>query len=249
VGGVDNDIITDPGDNSDRVMYTTSNLWGPFHNCDGDKIPAAYSVTGNDCYVNVINGNYSTDALHLFEVNTTPDPDQLSCPALPGRPAAERERSILTDLTTQLGLTSPLSCVMADYSVFRAQATLYILANGGGDTYHLIALTPGPDGVFGEYPTAGTCDDVAVGYTFGEPGAGNSYQVERQHITWESAPGDTTLLNIHGSYNTGYTASAYDPNTRYIYLHGSGDYANGIIIKDISSRTTPPPAGSVVTVH
>ncbi|MCX7592122.1 MAG: hypothetical protein N2255_10900 [Kiritimatiellae bacterium] len=246
-GGSDSNIITaEPGDTN---LYDTGKTFAwYYYNSGGTFLPTARSLTGNDGFIVVRNGGGAPfQALMWLEVDTTPNPDQWKIPQLPGRGTGDDDRSVLMNLTSQLGIQSATSAEFCDYSVFKAQATLYILANGAGDTYHLFALTPGPDGKFGE-TTPGVCDDEAVGYTFGEPGAGNTYQVQRRRITWENAPGDTTLVDIDGSYNTGYRAAAYDPATGYIYLHGGGDYANGIIIKDISKRSKAPPLGTVVKI-
>lgn len=104
----------------------------------------------------------------------------------------------------------------------------------------MIVVTPGADGKFGR-DGSGVNDDVAIGYTLGEPGAGNTGKVEKQHVLSEAAPGDTTLVDLDGNYGAGFPAVAFDPATGYFYLHGGGDYASGMIMEDISARTAPVP--------
>ncbi|MGQ9663406.1 MAG: hypothetical protein ACUVWX_13865, partial [Kiritimatiellia bacterium] len=204
-GGSDGAVIT--AEAGDTNLYDTGKSPSWYYcNGGGTFIPAALSLTGNYGFAIVRNGGGTPyQSLMWLEVNTNTTPHTWMCPQLPGRGSSEDDRSVLMNLSSQLGIVYVTSAELADYSVFKAQPTLYILANHANDTFHLIALTPGPDGKFGE-TSPGVCDDIAVGYTFGEPGQGNSYLVEKQHITWENAPGNTTLVDIDGSYSTGYSA-------------------------------------------
>lgn len=212
-GGADSNIIT--VDTGDVVLNdpTQTGAWY-YYNSDMDRIPATWSLTGRNAEVVVRNGNCPFNALVLLEPDTTPDPDQYRIPQLPGRGAADDDKSVLMNVTAQLGMNSATGVQFVKYTK-AVKPVLYLLDIGGSDTYHLFAVTAGPDGVFGE-STPGVCDDVVTGYTFGEPGQGNTYQLQRQHITWENAPGNTTLVDIDGSYNTGFQSMAYDPSTGYL---------------------------------
>lgn len=245
--GGDGDYITEDVGDTPLSDSSKTSAWY-YNNGDGTFLPGQYSPTGNDGFLIVRNGGGTPeDQLVLLEPNTATDPDTWDTPQLAGRSTNADLRSVLLNLTTELGIQNVIGVQFADYSAAGGLPTLYIFANATGatpDPYHLIVLTPGDDGVFGE-STPGVSDDLAVGYTFGEPGNGNDYQVQKQHITGEDAEGDSTLVDIDGSYSTGFQASAFDPNSGYFYLHGAGDYGTGIIMMDISDRTfgvVPEPA-------
>lgn len=241
-----NFITADAGD-----MPLIDNVQSPqwyYYNSGGTFLPAKHSLTGRDAFVVVRNGGGTPHQdLMIMEPDTSQSPNLWKTPQLTERGVAEDDRTLMLNLSSNLGVVYAISAEFCDYSAFKAQPTLYVLAVNAADTYHLLAITPGTDGVFGE-TSPGECDDLVAGYTFGEPSAGNSYTAQKRHITWEAAPADTTLVGLQGGYSSGFQAAAYDPTTKYIYLHGSGDYANGIIIRDKSWRTKPPPTGTITLV-
>ncbi|MCG3179577.1 MAG: hypothetical protein BIFFINMI_01915 [Phycisphaerae bacterium] len=243
-GGTDGNIVT--VDSGDVVLNdpSQSSAWY-YYNGDATYLPSAYSLSGEGEMLVVRNGGGTPfQAISMMHPNV--GGTAYVAPQLPGRATSEDSRSVLYNLSSTLGI-STVSGVEYAYYEGSGMPVLYILANGASDAFHLFAVTPGDDGVFGE-STPGACDDVVVGYTFGEDSAGNSYTIQKQHITWEAAPGNTTLVDIHGSYSTGFTAMTIDPSTGYLYLHGAGDYGGGVILKDLSARTLPVPEPATLSM-
>jgi hypothetical protein len=250
-GGTDGIIATAEGDNSD-VPLSTPSPGGSANRYSNEVcyVPAQYTWNNKDGYFLV---NRTLNAIRQFEVNPTPDPDQLVGSVLPGRAAGEFTENLVMDIASELGNSGIRAVQFAEYPTTGA---LYLTVGVGSnsipgasnsnqlitETHALIAITPGADGKFG--PNAsGVNDDEAIGYQLGEPGAannGNTGKVERQHITSEAAPGDTTLIDIDGDYGAGWGASAYDFVNGLLYVHGTGDGGEGAVLRDISFRSAPP---------
>ena len=242
-GGTDNVLVTvDAGDvvlsNGQIGPTNTSN----YHN-GLTYVPAEYTWTNNDAYFGV---NRTLKTLRQFELNAAPDPDQLMVVTVPGRSTAnDFVRNVVIDLGVELSINTPRGVQFAEYD--NGVGVLYVTNPNPSETYNLVAITAGPDGKFGAN-AGGVNDDVAVGYYFGETGEGNSYSLQRQNITSEVGAGaPTDELDIDGSYSTGFEPAAFDYVEGVLYLHGGGDGAYGIVMKDISWRTEaiviPEPAG------
>jgi hypothetical protein len=246
-GGSDNDLMTPDATETNLLDPNKTMAWY-YYNGGGTFLPAKRTLTGRDAFVVVRNGGSTPHQdLMMMEPDTNSVPNIWAIPQLSGRGTGEDDRSLMLNLSSNLGVTYAISAEFCDYSTYKAVPTLYILAVSASDPYHLIAVTPGPDGVFGE-TSPGVCDDQAMGYTFGEPGTNNTYLIEKRHITGEHATNDTSTVDIQGGYSSGFSAAAYDPRTGYIYLHGAGDYAAGVILRDKSWRSRPPPPGLALIV-
>ncbi len=232
LGGTDGEFAT--VESGDTVLSSSGLSGSSRYHDETTFVPAEYTWNNTDA---IFASARSLDTIRQFEPGAT----TMTESTLPGRTDTEFERSKVLDLAAEFGMTGVNNLIFADYTDAGGEAVLYILSNSSADTYHLVALTPGEDGKFG-YDASGEVDDLAIGYTFGEDGEGNSYELQRQNITSESdAGGDpTTEFNIQGSYSSGFGAGAIDPATGLIYLHGTGDYGTGIIIQDLSARISAP---------
>jgi hypothetical protein len=255
VGGTDDDrMTTETGDTPLQATGATSG-YSNLH-AGSTFVPAAYTWTGTDAYfiIRPYNSQGGNAIIRQFELDTTPDPDNLTESLLPGRTDAAYLRSEVYDLAAEIGQTGLSGIEFAEYGSGKGALYLFSTASTNDpsvipgasnanrlltETYAIIVITPGPDGKFGR-DGSGVLDDEAIGYTLGEPGAGNTGKVEKQHIESESAPGDTTLMDLDGDYGAGFPAVAFDPVTRYFYLHSGGDYARGMIMVDTSSRVPEP---------
>jgi len=238
VGGSDGVIITAEGDGSDIPLSTPAGgaTYGRYSS-ECTYVPGKYTWTGQDGYFIAHRaGGASYEILRQYEVDTTPDPDILTPSALPGRAAGEFTQCVVFPYG-DLGLTAIRGVEFIEYD--NGQGVLYLLTPTSGGEYGLVAVTPGADGKFGRN-AAGVNDDEAVGYFFGDPSEGNSYSIQRQSITSEAGFGvPTEELDIDGSYNTGFVSMAIDLTTKLIYVHGSGDYATGVVLRDTSFRVEP----------